>query len=91
MGTTVSVAELFAPLPVRRQEFVRTSKKELIKMLSTIQSFALSRTDVRFLCINFVGGFVSWLFSTSLSKEFRKRIEMLSTPGGSASVKEVSI
>ncbi|KAH7727628.1 mismatch repair endonuclease PMS2 [Aphelenchoides avenae] len=73
MGTTVSVAELFAPLPVRRQEFVRTSKKELIKMLSTVQSFALSRTDVRFICVNFVGG---------------KRIEMLSTPGGSASVKE---
>ncbi|KAK6040877.1 hypothetical protein COOONC_21615, partial [Cooperia oncophora] len=55
-GTTVIVESLFETLPVRRKEFEKTAKKEFGKVLTTVQSFALSRPDVKFICSNTVAG-----------------------------------
>ncbi|KIY49654.1 hypothetical protein FISHEDRAFT_40913 [Fistulina hepatica ATCC 64428] len=40
-GTTVVVINLFAPLPVRRKEFVRNSKREFGKALALLNAYAL--------------------------------------------------
>ncbi|GJJ06318.1 hypothetical protein Clacol_000509 [Clathrus columnatus] len=40
-GTTVTVSELFRPLPVRRKEFERNIKREFAKALSTLHGYAL--------------------------------------------------
>ena len=55
LGTTVIVDGLFAALPVRRNEFKRTLKRQYAKMLSIIQAYALILTGVRVSCANMVG------------------------------------
>ncbi|KAK5968190.1 DNA mismatch repair protein, partial [Trichostrongylus colubriformis] len=72
-GTTVIVENLFETLPVRRKEFEKTAKKEFSKVLSTVQSFALSRPDIKFICNNTVAG---------------KRQQQICTPGN-ATIREV--
>ena len=52
MGTTITLTQLFKPLPVRRQELNRRARAEFLKLLECVQSFALSRTDIRFSCLN---------------------------------------
>ncbi|KAG6901142.1 hypothetical protein C0995_016557 [Termitomyces sp. Mi166 len=47
-GTTVSVANLFKPLPVRRKEFERNVKREFGKALGLLNAYALIGTGVRF-------------------------------------------
>ena len=50
VGTTVTVTGLFAPLPVRRQEFERSAKKQYAKMLRVLQGYAVIATTVRLSC-----------------------------------------
>ncbi|KAL6730486.1 hypothetical protein Aduo_001459 [Ancylostoma duodenale] len=73
IGTTVLVENLFETLPVRRKEYEKTAKKEFGRLLTAIQSFALSRPDVKFICSNTVAG---------------KRVQSVCTPG-KATVREV--
>ena len=40
-GTTVTLAGLFKPLPVRRKEFERTAKREFTKALGILTAYAL--------------------------------------------------
>ncbi|KAK0466391.1 uncharacterized protein EV420DRAFT_1511385 [Desarmillaria tabescens] len=40
-GTTITLLNLFAPLPVRRKEFERNAKREYGKALSLLQAYAL--------------------------------------------------
>lgn len=40
-GTTVFVEGLFEPLPVRRKEFQRNSKREFAKALNILYAYAL--------------------------------------------------
>lgn len=40
-GTTVTLFNLFSPLPVRRKEFERNAKKELTKALTLLTAYAL--------------------------------------------------
>ncbi|KAG6898188.1 hypothetical protein C0993_007040 [Termitomyces sp. T159_Od127] len=47
-GTTVSVTNLFKPLPVRRKEFERNVKREFGKALGLLNAYALVETGVRF-------------------------------------------
>nr|CDJ83098.1 ATP-binding region and DNA mismatch repair protein and MutL domain containing protein [Haemonchus contortus] len=75
VGATVIVENLFETLPVRRKEFERTSKKEFSKVLATVQSFALSRPDIKFVCNNTVAG---------------KRQQLICTPGN-ATIRDVVI
>ncbi|TEB25771.1 DNA mismatch repair protein MutL [Coprinellus micaceus] len=56
-GTTVSLLDLFSPLPVRRKEFERNIKREFGKALSLLQAYALvpcsSEPPVRLSVANF--------------------------------------
>uniref|UniRef100_A0A3P8UL81 Mismatch repair endonuclease PMS2 n=1 Tax=Cynoglossus semilaevis TaxID=244447 RepID=A0A3P8UL81_CYNSE len=51
-GTTVSLLQLFATLPVRHKEFQRNIKKEYAKMLHVLQSYCIISTGVRITCSN---------------------------------------
>ncbi|EPB66719.1 MutL dimerization domain protein [Ancylostoma ceylanicum] len=75
IGTTVLVENLFETLPVRRKEYEKTAKKEFGRLLTAVQSFALSRPDVKFICSNTVAG---------------KRVQPVCTPG-KATVREVVV
>jgi DNA mismatch repair ATPase MutL len=49
------MANLFERLPVRRKQFLATARDEFQKLLNSVQAFALSRTDVRFIVKNMIG------------------------------------
>eukprot|EP00897_Mesotaenium_endlicherianum_P008423 jgi/Mesen1/7609/ME000397S06672 len=55
VGTTVALAHLFAPLPVRHREFLRNVKREYGRLASLLQAYAVVATEVRMLCTNVVG------------------------------------
>ncbi|EJD74284.1 CBR-PMS-2 protein [Loa loa] len=76
VGTTISINCLFETLPVRRKEFERTIKKAFTKLLNVVQSFALSRTNVRFVVNSLMDG---------------KQHQALVTPGGNASIKDIVV
>ncbi|XP_052838370.1 mismatch repair endonuclease PMS2 [Drosophila gunungcola] len=52
VGTTVTLANLFATLPVRRRDFTRNIKKEFTKMCQILQAYCLVTKGVRILCSN---------------------------------------
>ncbi|XP_055534971.1 mismatch repair endonuclease PMS2 [Wyeomyia smithii] len=52
VGTTVSLSNLFATLPVRRKEFQKNIKKEFIKMCHILQAYCLVSVGVRIICTN---------------------------------------
>lgn len=47
MGTTVSISNMFEPLPVRRGEFRRNIKKQYNRLLRGMQAYALISLGVR--------------------------------------------
>src|SRR5262245_4091029 len=47
-GTTVKVTDLFKALPVRQQEVLKNSSKQISKIRRLIQAYALARPAVRF-------------------------------------------
>ncbi|KAL3111319.1 hypothetical protein niasHT_013361 [Heterodera trifolii] len=69
-GTTVRVAHLFKPLPVRRAEFQRQARREFLRLVECVQAFAIARPWCRFTCTNSANG--------------GKRSTVLCTPGGSS-------
>ena len=90
IGTTVSVSELFAPLPVRRQALVRSSKKHYAKMLKVLQGYAVVATHVRLSCGNLVtssssgsssGGGSAGSAGKGKSKQQQQPQQVLSTQG----------
>ncbi|XP_045141741.1 mismatch repair endonuclease PMS2 isoform X2 [Echinops telfairi] len=54
-GTTVTVQQLFYPLPVRHKEFQRNIKKEYAKMVQVLQAYCVISAGVRISCSNQVG------------------------------------
>ncbi|KAH8401645.1 hypothetical protein KR009_007157 [Drosophila setifemur] len=52
VGTTVTLSNLFATLPVRRRDFTRNIKKEFNKMCQILQAYCLVTKGVRILCSN---------------------------------------
>ncbi|KAF1751505.1 hypothetical protein GCK72_018059 [Caenorhabditis remanei] len=74
LGTTIIVNKLFETLPVRRKELERNQKREFVKLLSTVQSFALLCPHVKILCTNNIAG---------------KKTNIICTPGGTSSVQDV--
>ena len=52
LGTTVTVKELFARLPVRRKEFQRSAKKQYQKLVRVLQGYAIIATGVRLIVTN---------------------------------------
>lgn len=55
-GTTVTVTDLFKPLPVRRREFLKSVKKQYALALSVLQSYALIASYVRLLVVHTATG-----------------------------------
>ncbi|CAJ0575297.1 unnamed protein product, partial [Mesorhabditis spiculigera] len=76
VGTTISINSLLFTLPVRRKEFERNSKREFSHLLAAMQEYALLSPTIKFVCTNTVNG---------------KRNVLISTPGGTASMKEVVV
>lgn len=74
LGTTIVVNKLFETLPVRRKELERSQKREFVKLLSTVQSFALLCPHIKILCTNNIDG---------------KKMNIICTPGGSSSIQDV--
>ncbi|XP_051694930.2 mismatch repair endonuclease PMS2 isoform X1 [Oryctolagus cuniculus] len=54
-GTTVSVQQLFHPLPVRHKEFQRNIKKEYAKMVQVLHAYCIISTGIRVSCTNQLG------------------------------------
>ena len=52
VGTTVSLQNLFATLPVRHREFLRNIKREFSKLVHVLQGYCLVSTGVRIACSN---------------------------------------
>lgn len=52
VGTTVTLANLFETLPVRRRDFVKNVKKEFNKMCQILQAYCLVSGGVRIICSN---------------------------------------
>ncbi|EDW62209.1 mismatch repair endonuclease PMS2 isoform X1 [Drosophila virilis] len=52
VGTTVTLSNLFATLPVRRRDFTRNIKKEFNKMCQILQAYCLVTRGVRIICSN---------------------------------------
>ncbi|CAA18355.1 Mismatch repair endonuclease PMS2 [Caenorhabditis elegans] len=74
LGTTIIVNKLFETLPVRRKELERSQKREFVKLLSTVQSFALLCPHIKILCTNNING---------------KKTNLICTPGGTTSIQDV--
>lgn len=74
LGTTIIVNKLFETLPVRRKELERSHKREFVKLLSTVQSFALLCPHIKILCTNNIAG---------------KKTNIICTPGGTSTVQDV--
>ncbi|KAF7638039.1 hypothetical protein Mgra_00002492 [Meloidogyne graminicola] len=75
-GSTVSITNIFKNLPVRRQELLRSSRRELLKLIECVQAFAISHPNCRFNCSNIVNG---------------KYTQLISSPGGNTSLIDVII
>eukprot|EP01135_Chromosphaera_perkinsii_P007743 Nk52_evm32s967 gene=Nk52_evmTU32s967 len=54
-GTTVTLKNLFATLPVRLREFKKNVKKEFAKMVTLIQAYCLISINLRLSCSNQIG------------------------------------
>lgn len=52
VGTTVSLANLFTPIPVRRKEFVKNHKREFNKMCNLLYAYCLVSTGIKISCTN---------------------------------------
>lgn len=52
VGTSVTLSNLFATLPVRRRDFTRNIKKEFTKMCQILQAYCLVTKGVRIICSN---------------------------------------
>lgn len=67
-GTTVQVSELFQSLPVRRKEFLRTSKRQFAKCVSLLQSYAMIQDKIRITVTNITAnGKKSIILATKIS------------------------
>ncbi|KAI6191921.1 CBR-PMS-2 protein [Aphelenchoides bicaudatus] len=64
VGTTVILGKIFERLPVRRKQFIASAKDQFQKLLNGVQSFALSRRDVRFCAKNTLGTKTTAIFTT---------------------------
>ncbi|XP_052861081.1 mismatch repair endonuclease PMS2 [Anopheles cruzii] len=52
VGTTVTLSNLFATLPVRKKEFQRNIKREFLRMCQILQAYCLVSVRVRIICTN---------------------------------------
>jgi DNA mismatch repair protein PMS2 len=55
-GTSVFLKNLFSPLPVRHQEFVKTARKQYFQSIEMIQAYCLAFPLIRFTVSNTIDG-----------------------------------
>ena len=53
-GTTVTIADLFKSVPVRRKDFEKNSKREYAKVSNLVQAYALIHCGIRITLSNAV-------------------------------------
>lgn len=78
-GTTVAFRDLFKPLPVRHQEFIRGIKKDFGRLQDVIQAYAIIQSDKRFIVFHQDKKRYVTTYYTLTSSSNRRRI--LHTPG----------
>lgn len=52
IGTTITLTNIFATLPVRKREFVKNIKKEFTQMCQIMQGYCLIAKGIRIICTN---------------------------------------
>jgi DNA mismatch repair protein PMS2 len=67
VGTTISIRDLFKPLPVRYKTFIKNTKREFGKMLALLKAYAIICTQVRMTCRHQAEKSTSTIFSTHAS------------------------
>ncbi|XP_053664680.1 mismatch repair endonuclease PMS2 [Anopheles marshallii] len=78
IGTTVSLTNLFATLPVRKKEFQRNIKREFLRMCQILQAYCLVSVGVRIICTNYtVKGAKSVIMSTQGSLQVLDNVTAL--------------
>eukprot|EP01083_Nonionella_stella_P071571 192336_1 len=96
VGTTVTVCDIFKPLPVRHREFRKNLKREYGKLLNMLQGYAIILENTRLSCTNRTKkGNRSTVLSTQAKSDLKtniasvygaKQIGCLREVGGSLSV-----
>ncbi|XP_037082380.1 mismatch repair endonuclease PMS2-like [Pollicipes pollicipes] len=78
VGTTVTVRDLFAPLPVRRRQFCGRARRELTDLLHTLWGYGLVTAGVRLVCSHQTAdGRRSVLLTSSVSAALADRVTAL--------------
>uniref|UniRef100_A0A182QTE5 MutL C-terminal dimerisation domain-containing protein n=1 Tax=Anopheles farauti TaxID=69004 RepID=A0A182QTE5_9DIPT len=78
VGTTVTLTNLFATLPVRKKEFQRNIKREFLRMCQILQAYCLVSVGVRIICTNqSAKGAKSTVMSTNGSSQVLDNITAL--------------
>uniref|UniRef100_A0A182MVK9 MutL C-terminal dimerisation domain-containing protein n=1 Tax=Anopheles culicifacies TaxID=139723 RepID=A0A182MVK9_9DIPT len=78
VGTTVTLTNLFATLPVRKKEFQRNIKREFLRMCQILQAYCLVSVGVRIICTNeTVKGAKSVIMSTQGSMHILDNVTTL--------------
>ncbi|XP_052892217.1 mismatch repair endonuclease PMS2 [Anopheles moucheti] len=78
IGTTVSLTNLFATLPVRKKEFQRNIKREFLRMCQILQAYCLVSVGVRIICTNYTAkGAKSVIMSTQGSMQVLDNVTAL--------------
>ncbi|KAH1002612.1 hypothetical protein HUJ04_008685 [Dendroctonus ponderosae] len=74
-GTTVSLRNIFAPLPVRRKEFTKNLKREFSKMCNLLYAYCLLPNGIKYSCSNTTAkGAKSSLVATEGHKTVRENV-----------------
>lgn len=73
-GTTITVNQLFDPMPVRRKYAEKTINKQIKDLITLIQSYALARISVRFSVINSINGVSKQLLLILPAKTLTERV-----------------
>ncbi|KAI3531847.1 DNA mismatch repair protein mutL [Colletotrichum abscissum] len=74
VGTTVDVSDLFANIPVRRQQILKESKKTYAQIKDLLQVYALTRPHIR-LCLKVIkNDKLSWSYAPSKDGGVREAV-----------------
>ncbi|OLN95957.1 DNA mismatch repair protein PMS1-like protein 2 [Colletotrichum chlorophyti] len=74
IGTTVDVSDLFSDLPVRRQQYVRESKKAHAQIKDLLQTCALVRPHIRISLRVQKNNKLSWLYSPGKGADAKEAV-----------------
>lgn len=89
-GTTVTLTNLFASLPVRKREFTRNIQKEFVKMCQILQAYGLISYGKRIILTNHTGkNGKSVIMSTNSSHSLRENIVAIFGSKQNASLLEI--